>query len=52
MEERNMKNKPKQFLYVVQKTVMASSISEALKKEKRVIPSDIFIDADWKKNNL
>ena len=47
-----MKKSPKQYLFIVQKNVMATSIREALKKEKDVKPTDIFIDSDWKKNNL
>lgn len=47
-----MKNKLKEKLYIVQKNIMAFSIIDALKKEKKVLPSDIFIDNDWKKNNL
>ena len=45
-------SKTKEYLYVVQKTIMAKSIPEALKKEKNVRPTDIFIDSDWKKNHL
>lgn len=49
-----MKNKTedKKYLYVVQKTVMARTIVEALILEKNIKPSDVFIDSDWKKNNL
>lgn len=39
-------------LYIVQKYVIASSISEALKKERDVKPSDVFLDNDFKKANM
>lgn len=48
-----MKKQPiKEKLFIVQKSIMAKSITDALKKEKFVKPTDIFIDPDWKKNNL
>ena len=46
------KTEEKKYLYVVQKTVMARSIVEALQLEKKIKPNDIFIDSDWKKNHL
>lgn len=46
------KQEDKKYLYVVQKTVMARSIVEALLLEKNIKPNDVFIDGDWKKNNL
>lgn len=45
------KNK-KEKMFVIQKTVMASSLLEAYKKEKTVPPEGIWINDDWKKNNL
>lgn len=46
------KTEEKKYLYVVQKTVMARSIVEALMLEKNIKPNDVFVDNDWKKNNL
>lgn len=42
----------KEKMFIVTKIVMAKSIYEALKKEKNVVPTDVYIDQDWKKNNL
>lgn len=36
-------------LYIIQKYVVASSISEAIRKEKMVRPDDIYLDMDWRK---
>lgn len=30
---------------------MATSAHEALKKERRVRPDDVWVDEEWKKNN-
>lgn len=30
---------------------MAKSAEEALKKERKMIPDDVWIDEDWKKDN-
>lgn len=38
-------------LFVIRKYVMASSVIEALKKEKRKEVDDYWVDEDWKKNN-
>lgn len=51
IKEQKKKEKGKK-LYIVSKMVMATSIYDALKKEKNIPPDDIYIDADWKKNNL
>ena len=37
-------------LYVVTKFTMASSVEEALKKEKKTKVSEVWIDGDWKKH--
>lgn len=39
-------------LYVIQKYVVATSISDALKKESKEQPSDVYLDHDWKKANM
>ena len=39
-------------LFVVSKLVMASSIEEALKLERKTPPTAVYLDDDWKKNNL
>lgn len=43
-----MKKKP-QKLFIVKKYIMASSAHEALKKERRVRPDDVWVDDEWKK---
>ena len=43
-----MKNKI-QKRFIVKKYIMASSAHEALKKERRVRPDDVWVDEDWKK---
>jgi len=45
-----MKNS-KQKLFVVRKYIMASSAHEALKKERRLRPDDVWVDEDWKKEH-
>lgn len=30
---------------------MAKSAQDALKKEKKVLPDDVWVDEDWKKEN-
>lgn len=37
--------------YIVRKYIMAKSASEALRKEKKVRPDDVYIDGDWQKDN-
>lgn len=49
---KKTKIEEKKYLYIVQKTVMARSIVEALLLEKNVKPNDVFVDSDWKKNHL
>ncbi len=36
-------------LFVIQKFIVASSILEALKIEKKVKPDECWLDEDWKK---
>lgn len=36
-------------LYIIQKYIVATSITEALKIEKEVKPEEIWLDEDWKK---
>lgn len=38
-------------LYVIQKYVVASSISEALRIEKKSVVDEIWLDNDFKNNN-
>lgn len=40
-----MKNK----LYLIKKYVMAKSAEEALKKEPKIKPDDVWVDEEWKK---
>lgn len=37
-------------LYVVQKYIRASSVEEALAKEKETKVNEVWIDSDWKKH--
>lgn len=50
-----MKNpKPKiqkHKLFIVKKYIIATSAYEALKKERRVRPDDVWVDEDWRKEN-
>jgi hypothetical protein len=45
MTKKNLKR------YIVRKYVMATSAHDALKRERRYRPDDIFIDDDWRKEN-
>ena len=38
-------------LYIVQKYVIASNPTEALKKEKKQKPDEVFINAKWFENS-
>ncbi len=38
-------------LFIIQKYIVASSIQEALKIEKRSKPDECWLDDDWKKAN-
>ena len=42
----------KERVYIVQKYVKAKDIPEAIKKEKKQNPDEVFLDSDWKKTNL
>jgi hypothetical protein len=37
--------------YVVRKYVMATSAHQALRKERKIRPDDVYVDDDWKKEN-
>ncbi len=37
--------------YIVKKYIMATSAQQALRKERKVRPDDVWIDEDWKKDN-
>jgi len=41
----------KEKRYIVRKFIMAKSCQEALKKEKKIIPDDCWVDEDWKKDH-
>lgn len=45
------KNQPQEKRYVIKKYIMAKSAREALRKEKKVLPDDCWVDEDWKKDN-
>lgn len=44
-----MKNNLKR--YIVKKYIMATSAHQALKKERRVRPDDVWVDEEWAKQN-
>lgn len=37
--------------FIIKKYVMAKSAHDALKKERRIRPDDVWVDEDWKKEN-
>lgn len=39
-------------LFIVQKYIVANSIAEALKKEKKHSSAECFLDSEWRKANL
>lgn len=43
--------KPLLKRYIVRKYIMAKSAHEALNKEKRTRPDDVWLDDEWKKEN-
>lgn len=43
--------KPREKLYIVRKYIMAKSAQEALKKERRCIPDDVWVSDEWMKEN-
>jgi len=36
--------------FIIRKKVLATSVSEALRLDKKTPPDDIFIDEEWLKN--
>lgn len=41
----------KEKRFIVRKYIMATSMQQALRKEKRSKPDDCWIDEEWKKDN-
>lgn len=41
----------KEKRYIVRKYIMAKTIQEALRKEKKTRPDDCWVDEDWAKEN-
>ncbi|TCU78850.1 hypothetical protein EDE08_101632 [Bradyrhizobium sp. R2.2-H] len=41
----------KKKLYAIEKRLWATSIKDALKREKNTPPNDIYTDPDWRRNN-
>lgn len=37
--------------YIIRKYILASSVQEALRKERRTKPDDCWVDDEWKKEN-
>ena len=44
--------KPKEKLYVVRKYIKAQSAAEAIRKERKHPVEDVWIDEEWKKNQV
>ena len=42
--------KEQQKMFIVRKHVMASSVAEAIRKERMEKVSEVFIDDEWRKN--
>lgn len=38
-----------QKLFIVRKYIMASSAQDALRKEAKTKPDDVYVDSDWQK---
>ncbi len=41
-----------QKLYIVTKYVVARSVAEAMRLEKKLPADDVFIDTDWRQKNI
>ena len=39
-------------LYIVRKFLMANSVEDALKKERKTKISEVYIDSDWTKHKI
>ncbi len=39
-------------LFIVRKFIFAISAKDAIKKDKSTPPDDVYVDEDWKRNNL
>jgi hypothetical protein len=39
-------------LFIVKKYIMATSASDAIRKEKTTRPDDVWVDEDWKKGQM
>lgn len=37
--------------FIIKKYIMAKSAHDALKKERKIRPDDVWVDEDWKKEN-
>lgn len=46
-----MKKKTQEKRFVVRKYILAKTVEEALKKEKKFPADDVFVDSDWIKEN-
>lgn len=46
-----MKNKTPEKRFIIKKYIMATSTQQALRKERKVRPDDVWVDEDWIKNN-
>lgn len=51
MQKRQKKHKIQEKRFIIKKYVMAISAKDAIKKEYKVIPDDVWVDEDWKKEN-
>lgn len=51
MKQLKKLKKPKNKRFIVRKYIMATSVHEALKLERKHRPDDVFVDSDWMKDN-
>jgi hypothetical protein len=42
----------KKKLYIIEKVLWATSIIDALKRERDTAPNNIYVDNEWRKNNM
>jgi hypothetical protein len=52
MAKTKEQKKERLYLYVVTKEFFAKDAKDALKKEKNERVDDVYVNNDWKKNNL
>lgn len=46
-----MKKLDDKKMFVVRKYIMAKNVSDAIRKERKTEPHDVWVDDEWKKGN-